>query len=71
MGIPAMLISTEKFYDVCVAMARMGGIADMQWAVVQHPLGSTTDEQLRERARAATDQFVAIMAGRPARPEAS
>jgi hypothetical protein len=60
-NIPAMLISTGPFTDACKSMARIGGIPDMKWAIVQHPLGSTTDDELRERARSAVDQFVSIV----------
>lgn len=56
-----MLISTDRFTEVCRAMAEMGGIPDMAWAIVEHPLGSTTDEELRERARSATKQFLSIV----------
>ena len=59
-----MLISTPPFLDVCRSMAEHGGMPDMQWAVVEHPLGSTTDDELRVRAKAATDQFIAIITGR-------
>ena len=58
-----MLISTEPFLDVCRSMAEMGGIPDMRWAVVEHPLGSTTDDELQSRAKSATDQFIVIVTG--------
>lgn len=61
MGIPAMLIGTERFTDACKAMARIGGVPDIRWAIVPHPLGSATDEELWERARSAVDQFVSIV----------
>jgi hypothetical protein len=58
-----MLISTPPFLDVCRSMAELGGMPDQRWAVVEHPLGSTTDDELRSRAKDATDQFVAIVTG--------
>ena len=58
-----MLISTPPFLDVCRSMAELGGMPDMQWAVVEHPLGSATDDELQVRAKAATDQFLAIITG--------
>jgi len=61
MGIPAMLIGTDRFIDACKAMARIGGIPDIRWAVVPHPLGSATDEELRERAHSALEQFLRIV----------
>ena len=59
-----MLISTPPFMDVCRSMADHGGMPDQEWAVVEHPLGSTTDDELKGRAKAATDQFIAIVTGR-------
>lgn len=61
MGKPAMLISTERFTDACKSMARVGGIPGLRWAIVQHPLGSATDEELRVRAASAVEQFVEIV----------
>ena len=58
-----MLISTPPFFDVCRSMAELGGMPAMQWAVVEHPLGSATDDELRIRAKAATDQFLGIITG--------
>jgi hypothetical protein len=42
-------------------MARVGGIPDMQFATVPHPMGSLPPEILMERARSAADQFVSIV----------
>jgi len=58
-----MLISTPPFLDVCRSMADMGGMPDQEWAVVEHPLGSATEDELKGRAKAATDQFIAIITG--------
>ena len=43
----------------------MGGIAEIRWAEVAHPLGSCTQEQLRERADAALGQFIDIVVAKP------
>ena len=56
-----MLIATDKFLPACRSMAKIGGIPDIQWAVVPHPLGSATDEMLRERALSAVLQFERII----------
>jgi hypothetical protein len=42
-------------------MASIGGIPDIQWAVVPHPLGSAPDDILMERARSAVEQFERII----------
>jgi len=56
-----MIIATIPFVDACKGMAKMGGMPDLEFAVVPHPIGSLNEEQLRERARSAVDQFVPIV----------
>ena len=56
-----MLISTDKFRVACESMAKIGGIPEIQWAVVPHPLGSATDAELAERADSAVLQFERIV----------
>lgn len=56
-----MLIATDKFDAACRTMARIGGIPEIQWAVVPHPLGSATDEELLDRAESAVEQFERII----------
>jgi len=46
-------------------MARIGGIPEIQWATVPHPLGSLTREGLRERAAEALAQFERIVVQSP------
>lgn len=56
-----MLIATEPFIGTCKGMARVGGIPDMKFATVPHPMGSLTPEILMERAKSVADQFVSIV----------
>ncbi len=56
-----MLIATDAFISTCKGMARLGGIPEMDFAVVPHPVGSLPPEELMERARSAADQFVSII----------
>ena len=56
-----MLIATDKFDAACRTMARIGGIPEIRWAVVPHPLGSATDEELLDRAHSAVEQFERII----------
>lgn len=65
-GIPSVLIGTDVFTPVLESMARIGGIPDIPWATVPHPLGSATPDVLRERAAQALDQFVRIVVADPA-----
>ena len=59
-----MLISTDVFTTVCEATAKIGGIPDIKWATVAHPIGSRTESELQSMAELATDQFVAIIVDR-------
>ncbi len=56
-GIPAFLISTPPFTDAVTTMARLKGMPDVKWAVVEHPIGSAGESELRQRAQAAARQF--------------
>lgn len=56
-GIPCLLISTPPFADAVTAMAKLGGMPDIKWAVIDHPLGSLAEDELQERARDAARQF--------------
>ena len=46
-------------------MAKIGGIPDIPWATVPHPLGSLPSDELRERAKLAIAQFVKIVVADP------
>jgi hypothetical protein len=67
LGIPSLLISTPPFTGVCAAMVTLGGMPDLAWAVVDHPVGSATAEELAARADQAVKQFHQIvLSARPA-----
>jgi hypothetical protein len=51
------------FTSVLQSMARIGGMPDIPWATVPHPLGSLTTPELRERAELALAQFEKIVLG--------
>jgi hypothetical protein len=60
-GIPTMLVSTPPFGDAVRIMASTSGMPDITWAVVDHPIGSVTEDELRGRARSAAKQFVSVV----------
>jgi hypothetical protein len=47
------------------SVQRAGGIPEIRWAEVAHPLGSCTKEQLQERAESALVQFLDIVVAKP------
>ena len=67
-GIPTLLVSTPPFLGACQAMKSMGGMPDLQWAVVEHPICSISDDELRARAVSAVEQFQSIILQRQDAP---
>ena len=65
-GIPAIAICTEPFESGARAMANLGGIEGYPFALIQHPIGSLTPAQLRERAAEAAPQVIGSLLARPA-----
>jgi hypothetical protein len=57
------------FTPVLESMKRIGGMPEIQWATVPHPLGSATTEVLRERAAQALAQFERIVVAARKREE--
>ena len=62
-GIPAFLISTPPFTEALNTMARLRGMDEIKWGIVEHPIGSALEPELRARARDAAAQFAKIMLG--------
>jgi hypothetical protein len=60
-GIPALLISTPPFELACRTMTELGGMPALEWAIVEHPIGSVDGDALRIRAADAARQFRSIM----------
>jgi len=64
LGVPAIAICTFPFESGAKAIAALGGMADYPFAMVQHPIGSLTPEQIRERAVEAAPQVVSSLLAR-------
>jgi hypothetical protein len=64
LGIPAIAICTEPFESGAQAMANLGGMPDYPFALIQHPIGSLTPEQLRDRAIEAAPQVLGSLLAR-------
>ena len=61
MGVPSAGVMTEPFSDAADLMARVLGAEDFPFVVIDHPISSASEEALRERAKAAVAQSVAIL----------
>ena len=64
LGIPAIAICTEPFESGAQAIANLGGMPDYPFALSQHPIGSLTPEQIRERAIETAPQIIASLLAR-------
>lgn len=69
LGVPtAVIITTEFLHEARVQRAALGmeGIVPV---VIQHPLSSLTEDEIRSRAAAALPQVVAVWQGAQKDPE--
>ena len=60
-NIPTAVICTTPFIPSAKAMARICHLPDYPFALVGHPLGSLSNEELRVRAELALPQVLAIL----------
>ena len=60
-GVPAMSIMTSAFVDAAELMARVQGVPDHRFAVIEHPNASADTTGLRERAEVAAAVFAEVV----------
>ena len=61
LGKPALVICTHPFEVTGRNIARALGIPDYPFAMVDHPIGSRTLDELKDRARSAFEQGLGIL----------
>ena len=61
-GVPTVVVCTEPFRATAQAICATRGIPDYRFALVEHPIGSLTEDELRERAGAAAAAVAKILA---------
>ncbi len=64
LGVPAIAICTTPFESSAKAIANLGGMPDYPFALIQHPIGSLTSAQIRERAVEAAPQVISSLLAR-------
>jgi len=69
-GIPAVLVSTTPFIDAVTTTTKMSNMPAIEWAIVDHPIGSLSEEDVRQRARHAAEQIPGLMMGQDLRAAA-
>ncbi len=62
-GKPALAICTTPFAPTGRMIAATLGLPDYAFALVEHPIGSRTLAEIKERARRAYEQAVGILVG--------
>jgi hypothetical protein len=60
-GVPAVGVMTTRFASAAELMARVLGVPGFEFAVIDHPISSASDEELAARARATIEQARTIL----------
>jgi hypothetical protein len=60
-GMAASVIITSEFIPSAKMTAQTFGLHDYPFAVVQHPIGSSTDQELDEKANAVLAQVLELL----------
>ena len=55
-GVPAFGVMTTRFASAAEMMGRVLGMPGYAFPVIEHPVSSATNEELKARARAAIEQ---------------
>ena len=63
-GVPTAVIVTSEFLDEAKVQRAALGMTGLLPVVIQHPLSSLTDEEIRDRAAIALPQVIAVWQGR-------
>ena len=64
LDVPAAVICTVPFISSAKAMSRIGGIPDYPYVVLPHPVGSLSQDELRDRAIQAAPDVLSILLAR-------
>ena len=60
-GVPTAVLISDQFIPGVQAIAKTRGLPDYPFVVVKHPIGSLTDDLLRERASDALPQVLDVL----------
>ena len=63
-GVPAVVICTEPFRATAEAICAVRGTPDYDFAIVEHPIGNLTNDELAERVQAAETAIETILVAR-------
>ena len=61
LGRPTAVIITKEFVTECVTQGAALGMPGLEPVIVDHPLSSCTDDEIRHRARQAAEQVKRLL----------
>jgi hypothetical protein len=61
LGVPAAGVMTTRFVSAAEMMCRVHGMPDYKFAVIDHPISSAADDELKAKAEATADQVAALL----------
>ena len=61
LGRPTAVIVTREFVSECVMQRAALGMTGLEPVIVDHPLSSCTDDEIRHRARQAAEQVKRLL----------
>lgn len=64
LGTPSAVIVTREFVTECVTQRAALGMTGLEPVIVDHPLSSCTDDEVRHRARQAAEQVKRLLVRR-------
>lgn len=64
LGTPSAVIVTREFVSECVTQRAALGMTGLEPVIVDHPLSSCTDDEVRHRARQAAEQVKRLLVRR-------
>jgi hypothetical protein len=62
-GIPTVVVTTTSFEPLTQQVAAAYGVPDARIAVVAHPLGGISEDDVIERADGAVEQVLSLLTG--------
>ena len=57
-GVPSVVLVTQPFDSQARSMANIMGLPGYEYALIDHPMGSLTSDEVMERAKSALPQVV-------------
>jgi hypothetical protein len=62
-GLPAVSIASSEFAQAAETQRGALGMKDAHYILVDHPIQDATDDEMREKARAALKSVIAALTG--------